>query len=161
MTTDPLLSAVNGRADHNCFGCGDASPHGLRLKIFPRDGGGVFADWVPGPTEEGYVGLVHGGLITTVLDEVMAWSCYADAVWGMTASISVRFRRPVEVGGAYRAEGWVVSSRGRVFEVASSLSDARSGGRVAEATARFIRVTGEQAEGWTERYGGLGRADRT
>ncbi len=151
--TDPL----NMIRDHHCFGCGDLNPHGLRLRLFRRDHpeGGVFADWAPGHTEEGYVGMVHGGLISTVCDEVMAWSCYARKIWGVTARLNVRFRRPVVVGGSYRAEGWVVSERGRVIDLAASIRDRTTGEQVADATAQFIRASADQASEWERRYGRL------
>ncbi|HEV2528640.1 MAG TPA: PaaI family thioesterase [Thermomicrobiales bacterium] len=151
--TEPL----NAIRDHHCFGCGDLNPHGLRLRLFLRDdpGGGVYADWTPVGTEEGYVGMVHGGIVSTVCDEVMAWSCYAREVWGVTARFNVRFRRPVLVGGSYRAEGWVVSERGRMVELAAAVRDRTNGQVVAEATAQFIRVGADQAAEWERRYGRL------
>lgn len=148
---------LNRRADHHCFGCGDENPHGLHLKFYPRTDGepGIYTDWTPTATEEGYVGLVHGGLISTVCDEVMAWSCYAEAIWGMTARLSVRFRRPVLVGQPYRATGWIVSSRGRMVDVAAAMHHRATGQLVAEATAQFLRVSDAQSAAWVERYGGL------
>lgn len=150
---------LNRNADHHCFGCGEQNPHGLRLKFVQRDGlnGGVYADWTPSPTEEGYVGMVHGGLISTVCDEVMAWSCYAGEVWGMTARLSVRFRRPVRVGEDYRASGWIVSTRGRLIDLAAAMHHRQTGELVADATAQFVRVTDGQSAEWKARYGGLDR----
>ena len=153
-------ASLNQNADHHCFGCGERNPHGLRLKFFPHDGpdGGVYADWTPSPTEEGYVGMVHGGLISTVCDEVMAWSCYAERVWGMTARLSVRFRRPVRVGEDYRATGWIVSTRSRLIELAAAMHHRETGELVADATARFVRVSEGQSAEWEARYGGLDRS---
>ena len=157
MTQVPTGPPLNRAADHHCFGCGEQNPHGLRLKFYRRDdpGDGVYADWVPTPTEEGYVGMVHGGLISTVCDEVMAWACYAQEIWGMTARLAVRFRQPVRLGQPYRATGWVVSSRGRMIELAAEMRDGRTGQLVADATAQFIRVRDDQSAAWTERYGAL------
>jgi len=157
MTAIRNEATLNGAADHHCFGCGDQNPHGLRLKFFRRDApeGGVYTDWLPTATDEGYVGMAHGGLVSTVCDEVMAWSCYAGKIWGMTARLTVRFREPVHVGRAYRAEGWVVTSRGRLVDVAAEMRDAMTGQLVADATAQFIRVSDEQSVAWSERYGGL------
>lgn len=97
--------------------------------------------------------MVHGGLITTVCDEAMAWACYSQKIWGMTARLMVRFRQPVHVGRSYRATGWVVSSRSRIIEVASAIHDGQSGLLVADATARFVKVSDEQSVAWVERYG--------
>ncbi len=157
MTDSYPEAPLNRASDHYCFGCGEQNPHGLRLKFFRRDSvdGGVFADWVPTATHEGYVGMVHGGLVSTVCDEVMAWSCYAQRIWGMTARLTVRFRQPVHVGRPYRADGWVVSSKGCLIDVAAEMRDSGTGRLVADATAQFIRVSDAQSLAWSERYGGI------
>lgn len=159
MTATTNGRPINRRADHHCFGCGDENPHGLRLKFYAREDGspGVQTDWIPTPMEEGYVGMVHGGLISTVCDEVMAWTCYAEEIWGMTARLSVRFRQPVLVGQAYRATGWIVTSRGRMVDVAAAMHHGESGLMVAEATAQFLRVSDAQSTEWIRRYGRVGR----
>ena len=61
------------RSDHGCFGCGDDNPIGLHLR-FAADGDGVKASFVPGPEHQGFGDVVHGGIISTVLDEAMAWA---------------------------------------------------------------------------------------
>lgn len=157
MTHTPRNVPLNRATDHHCFGCGEENPHGLRLKFFRREepDAGVYTDWLPRATDEGYVGLVHGGIVSTVCDEVMAWSCYAQEIWGMTARLTVRFRQPVHVGRPYRAAGWVVSSRGRLIDVAAEMRDLETGQLVADAGAQFIRVSGEQSVAWSERYGWL------
>lgn len=155
MTAPSSPAPLNRQTDHHCFGCGDDNPHGLRLKFYPRldSDRGVYTDWTPTATEEGYVGMVHGGLISTVCDEVMAWTCYAEEIWGMTARLSVRFRQPVLVGQAYRATGWIVTSRGRMVDVAAAMHHRESGRLVAEATAQFLRVSDAQSTEWVRRYG--------
>jgi acyl-coenzyme A thioesterase PaaI-like protein len=155
MTAPSPPAPLNRQTNHHCFGCGDDNPHGLRLKFYPRldSDRGVYTDWTPTATEEGYVGMVHGGLISTVCDEVMAWTCYAEEIWGMTARLSVRFRQPVLVGQAYRATGWIVTSRGRMVDVAAAMHHRESGRLVAEATAQFLRVSDAQSTEWVRRYG--------
>lgn len=148
---------MNAFAEHNCFGCGALNPHGLRLRFYEREhpDGGVWAPWTPSPTEEGYVGMVHGGIVSTVLDEVMAWACYRKQIWGVTGRLNVRFRKPVVVGMATRAEGWIVQRRGRVLELAAELRAVETGQLLADATATFMRVPESQAAEWQRRYGPL------
>ena len=59
---------------------------------------------------EGWEGIIHGGILCTILDEVMAWALVAQDSWGVTARMSIDFRRPVTVGQAIRAEGWIAES---------------------------------------------------
>ncbi len=156
-TTDEW-SAV--RDDHHCFGCGRLNPHGLHLSFGPNgNGGGVSALFVPGAEHEGYAGVVHGGIVTALLDEAMAWAAYARGVWVVTARIDVRFRRPVEIGTPVRAVGRVVADRGRIVDAAGEVRRESDGGLLAEGTAVFARVPAEQARLWQARY--LGAADAT
>ncbi|HEV2107951.1 MAG TPA: PaaI family thioesterase [Thermomicrobiales bacterium] len=143
--------AINARGDHGCFGCGRLNPHGLRLRFFPTEEG-VYTPFTPEPVHEGYTGLVHGGIITTVLDEVMAWSLYRLEIWAVTAKIDVVFRRPLEVGVETRAIGRLMADRRRLLDVAAELRRASDDLLLATATATFARVPEQQAAAWQGRY---------
>ena len=144
--------------DHNCFGCGRLNQTGLRLSFYaPTDRARVWAAFTPNADHEGFGGMVHGGIITAVLDEVMGWAHYARGIWAVTGKLSVAFRRPVEVGVATRATGWLVADRGRVLDVAGELRREADATVLAEANATFARVPEEQARAWRERY--LGNED--
>ena len=56
---------------------------------------------------EGWDGIAHGGILCTILDEVMAWSLVGEDNWGLTARMNVEFKKPVEIGQPIRAEGWI------------------------------------------------------
>ena len=151
---------LNARADHGCFGCGRLNPHGLHLRFYEAgDGNGVWTPFTPGIEHEGFVGVVHGGIVTAVLDEVMAWALYAHGVWAVTGRIEVRFRRPVEVEVPTRASGRVVADRGRALEVAGEVRREADGQLLASATAAFVRVPEEQARAWRDRYVGVAPED--
>ena len=149
-TSGTRISALD---DHNCFGCGRLNPHGLRLAFhrLPEEPG-VWAPFTPLPDHEGYAGLVHGGIISTLLDEAMAWALYAREIWSVTARMSVTFRKPVAVGEPTRAIGRLVADRGRLLEAAGELRRERDDVLLAEATATFIRVPEAQAREWRARY---------
>ena len=143
---------INVDLDHNCFGCGRLNAYGLQLEFRADARGGVRADFVPADRFEGYTGMVHGGVISAVLDEVMAWSLYRHETWAVTAEMTVRFRAPVGVGERTRATGWQVAARGRRIEMAAEIRRERDGTLLATATALFIRVPETQAAVWRERY---------
>jgi acyl-coenzyme A thioesterase PaaI-like protein len=148
---------INVDLDHNCFGCGKLNACGLQLEFHADDRGGVWAEFVPAERFEGYTGMVHGGIISTVLDEVMAWSLYRQQVWAVTAEMTVRYRAPIAVGERTRATGWEVSRRGRRIEMAGEIRRQRDGAMLATATALFIRVPEAQAAAWRARYLGAER----
>jgi acyl-coenzyme A thioesterase PaaI-like protein len=144
---------IQGRDDHYCFGCGALNPHGLHLVFYPReDNLGVWSPWTPEQVHEGYTGIVHGGIISAVLDEVMAWSLYQRQIWAVTAKIEVAFRKPVEVGVPTRAFGQIDANRGRVIEMSAELRRAEDDILLASATATFIKVPDRQAREWQAKY---------
>ena len=138
------------REDHWCFGCGHDNPIGLKLRFY-EDGDRVWAPWTPCREHQGYEGIVHGGLITTVLDEVMGWAIYVRKLWAVTGTVNVRFRKPVGVGIETRGVAWVERVSGRKVDVRGQLVQ-EDGVVLADATAIFIRVPEEQAAAWQGRY---------
>lgn len=151
MTSLDPSEAIRVRDDHHCFGCGRLNPFGLQMSFYAHEGG-VMSPFLPERRHEGYTGVVHGGIVTTVLDEVMAWALYANGIWAVTGDLHVRFRRPVEVGSATRATGFLVRDRGRIVEVGGVLRREEDGGLLAEATASFVRVPEAQSAAWRARY---------
>lgn len=147
--------SVNGRVNnHHCFGCGRLNHAGLQLR-FQDDpaGNGVQAAFTPAPRVEGYTGMVHGGIITTVLDEVMAWSLYRHGIWAVTGELTTRYRQPIRIGQRTFAIGTILRDRGRALELRGEIRDESSRTLLADATARFIRVPEAQARAWLEQYG--------
>lgn len=147
---------INAGIDHNCFGCGRLNAYGLRLSFYSHERGGVAAPFVPASRFEGYDGMVHGGVISTVLDEVMAWSLYHHETWAVTAELTVRYRAPLRIGQPTRAIGWVAGRRGRRIELAAELVRDADGAVLARATGVFVEVPDAQAEAWRQRYVGIG-----
>ena len=129
---------INQRDDHACFGCGRLNPYGLHLD-FVADGEGVRADFVPGRLREGWIGVLHGGLTATLLDEALSWALFRHDIWAVTARLTIAYRRPIPVGAPLTVHGWSVRDRGRVIEAAGELRDA-AGTVLAEATGTFVRV---------------------
>src|SRR5664279_4322539 len=90
---------------HNCFACGELNEIGLHLKL-NLERGRCWTELEIPRRFEGWEGIIHGGILCTILDEVMAWSLVAEDNWGVTARMSIQFRKPVGVGQALRADGW-------------------------------------------------------
>lgn len=144
---------INIQNDHHCFGCGKLNHHGLQLSFFANpDGNGVWAPFTPTPAFEGYGGIVHGGIISTILDEVMAWSLYRQQTWAVTGQLSTRFRQPMLVGEPVRAIGQIVRDRGRVIEMRAEIRRESDDALLADGTATFFRVPESQAAEWNARY---------
>jgi hypothetical protein len=88
---------------HNCFACGQLNLHGLRLDLHARSGRCWTEISLP-ERFEGWEGIAHGGIICTILDEVMAWAIVGEDAWAVTARLQVEFKRPIPVGSSIRGE---------------------------------------------------------
>lgn len=149
-STDDPVRALN---DHNCFGCGARNPVGLHLQFFRLPGNtGAWAPWVPEKNFEGYNGMIHGGIICTLLDEIMAWSLYARDTWAVTAKMETAFRKPVLVGEPVRLVGEVTRNRGRALQIHGEIRREIDDVLLAEGDATFMRVPESQEREWNERY---------
>lgn len=129
---------MNFVADGMCFACGPNNPVGLRL-TFRRDGDEYVTMFTPDPAHQGYGGVVHGGLVATVLDEVMArlvWEADGPAA---TARLEIRYRKPMPTATPIEVRGRIVSQRGRRYET-SAVARLADGTVLAEATGTFMRM---------------------
>lgn len=103
-----------------CFACGLNNPIGLKLK-FSEQGDTYVANFVPGPEHQGYNGIMHGGLVSTLLDEIMAGYMYAKGFKAVTAKLEVRFRQPTPIGENLTISGWITGQRGKMYELAGKV----------------------------------------
>ena len=94
-----------------CFGCGVHNPHGLQMTFF-TDGSGVFSKVTVPVHLGGWNNLVHGGVLSTICDEIMGWTAmYRMKKMTLTKTMTVDFRRAVFVSDTLRAHGQVVEVR--------------------------------------------------
>jgi uncharacterized protein (TIGR00369 family) len=125
--------------DQYCFACGRQNPIGLQLR-FARVDDGVRAHYRPRAEDAGFPGVLHGGVLVTLLDEAMAWAMYSEAyALGVTAKMDIRYRRPAQLDDTLVLTGRVTRVRGRRIEVAATI-DSAAGERLVEAAALFLRV---------------------
>lgn len=104
-----------------CFVCGAENPAGLHVR-FARDGdAGCRAEYTAHGDHVGWPGLMHGGLLFTLMDEAVAWAiCYA-GLRGVTGKAEVRFRRPVMVGSRVAITGRIVDRARRAVRVRAEI----------------------------------------
>ena len=128
---------VEPRPHPNCFGCGDENPHGLQLEM-TIEGGELSAAFTPALHHQGWPGIVHGGIISALLYEVMENWTYLNGMVTMMRSMNTRLIAPAKVGRPIRATSWLVSREGREICVSSKL---QSDGRiVAEGRASLVEL---------------------
>lgn len=144
---------------NRCFGCGPANPSGLQMKYY-TDGKSV-ASWLSVPSHmTGWRNLAHGGILATILDEIMGRSViYFASRVPMTKSMEIEFLSPVITGVEIKAEGKIIREDGRealvqgvIFNAAGEVC-ARSKGRFGLYTLEFMKKKGvdtEMYEQWFE-----------
>ena len=137
---------------HNCFACGSLNAHGLHLVLHVEHGRST-TEITLDRSFEGWDGIAHGGIICTLLDEVMAWSLVGADNWGVTARMTVDFKRPVPIGRRLRAEGSIIRERRRLIETVSQLVDADTGETLATGEGVYMAADPERKREIRERYG--------
>ena len=105
-----------------CFVCGQDNPTGLRIRFRRQLEGEILADWTPGPEWEGFRGIVHGGVVSTVLDEAMSKSVASTRIEALTAELRVRYRLPASSGSAFQIRGWIVKRSKRLIQTEATLT---------------------------------------
>lgn len=131
-------SAASRRLEpSNCFACSPGNARGLKLDFQRTAEGAMTADWVPDADLEGYRGIVHGGVVSTALDEAMAKVVDAMEIDGLTAELRVRFRKQVRSAAPARVKGWLESRERRVVRTEASLCGS-DGSELAHAWATFL-----------------------
>jgi acyl-coenzyme A thioesterase PaaI-like protein len=131
------------RLNTACVVCGTQNPTGLRIR-FRSSSDGATARWTPTNGWESFEGIVHGGIITTVLDEAMSQAIIARGWEALTVELKVRFRGRVAPGDGLQVRGWVVDRRKRrVRTEAVLITDA--GDERAHAWATFLVPPQENA----------------
>jgi len=137
---------------HNCFACGTLNTGGLHLDLHV-DGERCWTDLEIPERFQGWDEIAHGGIVATILDEVMAWSLVDADSWGLTARLSVAFKRPVPLGRPIHVEGWITESRRRVITTAGRMVAGGSGEVLATAEAIYVAATDDRKRELKERYG--------
>ena len=148
------LSELGVDFQHWCFACGQLNPGGLHLEFdVSRDR--AEARYTALQRHQGYDGLLHGGVVTALLDEAMGWAIFHQGIWGVTAKINVTFRQPVAIGEELRVVGEIARDRGRLIETRGTVERAEDGAVLAEAEATFLRMPEGRRRELERRYAGV------
>ncbi len=132
------------RPQSACFLCGQDNPAGLKIMFQLQVDGGMAATWTPAPAWEGFRGIVHGGVVSTVLDGAMSKAVAATGSEALTAELRIRFRLPVQSGTPFQIRGWVVRRSKRLIETEATIT-AFDGTEHARAWASFLTLPKAQA----------------
>lgn len=128
-----------------CLVCGRANPRGMHLHLHVDEASGaVETHFTPAAEHIGFEGIIHGGVLATVLDEAMVWA----ATWRgrrfcVCGEMTVRFRKAAEVGKPLVIRASVESVRGRMFQTSGSVIDS-SQEIIATAEGKYLSLSDDR-----------------
>ena len=139
MSANTSPQALLARPQNRCVVCGPDNPRGLQLRFETVDDGSVRSEWEASVDYEGYSGVLHGGIICTLLDEAMAKAVIAHDLRAMTVELKTRYRHHVATGESLVVRGWI-SERKRRKILTGAIVETADGSVRAEASGIFLTV---------------------
>jgi len=146
---------LNDTTDYRqCFVCGTNNEVGLHLHYW-QEGDQIVTEFTADERHAGFPGVLHGGLISTILDETMGRTALFTRTWVMTGRLEVRYRQPAPTGRRITFRAWLTRARRDAFE---SRGEARldDGTLLADAKGLFLRVPDAVREAAAEAHPELG-----
>tara|TARA_B100000029_G_C17539760_1_gene946211 strand:+ start:118 stop:564 length:447 start_codon:yes stop_codon:yes gene_type:complete len=126
------------RTDGNhCFVCGDANSLGLHVRFW-LDGEVCRGEFTPGPEHSGYDGITHGGIVFSLLDDVMANWMFLQGMRCYTAKCEIRFHEALPIGRRVVLEGRLLRQKQKLMVMEGRALCADGGAQVASCQASFI-----------------------
>lgn len=126
--------------DHrHCFACSPTHPKGLRLQFSALESGSVFCEASLGDDYQSFDGIVHGGIVATMLDTSMGHCLYQQNIRALTAHLDIRYKRPLLTETPFRIEARLKRERSPLYELESSI--VQNNHLIASARGRFMIPT--------------------
>ncbi|MEH6638682.1 MAG: PaaI family thioesterase [Porticoccaceae bacterium] len=122
---------------NTCFVCGPANPIGLKLEFRIEDDI-CRSEFTPQDIHCGYGGVTHGGIIFSVLDDVMANWVFLQGIKAFTAKCDIRYKDALPTGTPVRVEGHCIKRRGRLVVMQGKMIRTDTEELVAETEASFM-----------------------
>lgn len=142
MTSLPHSDKLPGMQEiakySGCFVCGEKNRYGLKARFFfDEHTQKAVCDIIADELYAGYKNIFHGGITSTLLDEIMIKALLAEGLFVVTAEMTVKFKKPVHSGDELHLEGWKVGRKGPIY-LTQGRAVNQNGAIVAEAAGKYI-----------------------
>src|SRR5512143_526202 len=131
-----------------CFICGVQNPVGLHLHIYETSPGVVEATYIAPVHFQGYPGVLHGGIVGAILDELSGRALMGSDPFNprfmFTARLEIKYRKNVPIGVPLHIVGKAAKSRSKSAESWAGIYDTRTGELLAEANTLLVNVPSDQ-----------------
>lgn len=122
-----------------CWICGEKNPGGLQLKFdLNKNKRTIRTSFIPMETYQGYDGIVHGGILSALLDEAMAKLAFELGYNAVTAMLNVRFKSPAKVKDKLMVRGEIIEANRRLV-LAKATIHREDGILIAEGDSKLVR----------------------
>ncbi len=137
-TIDDEVRPLQDTRHEQCFVCGAENPRSLGLRFRPDSDGSVYAEFRSDPAFQGYCGILHGGVIATLLDAAMTHCLFHHGIAGLTGDLHVRYRSSVACGESCLIRARLEKAKQPVYRMSAEI---RCGGCLkADAVASFMSM---------------------
>ncbi len=144
--TNTTLQQTRQLYHPDCVVCSAQHTQGLRIDYLPCEDGSVEATIDCPPHWQGYAGVVHGGIVSSLLDGAMTNCLFAQGVAAYTADLRVRFKRPLDVGHPARVTAKITRHATPIYELSAKIE--QQGKVRALATGKFMAKDNEFQQLW-------------
>jgi acyl-coenzyme A thioesterase PaaI-like protein len=149
---------LNDRTEYQqCYACGMRNAHGLHME-FRIEGDTIVSDFQPETYHQGFPGVLHGGIVSALMDEVLnRTSLLADhPQWTMTGRLEIRFRRQVPCGPLLRLRAKLDKQRGRMFQASGTLTLVEDESIIlVEGQGAFMALSDDMVQSLLQEYPGF------
>ena len=125
-----------------CLVCGLKNTFGLHTSFFELDNSELLAIFKPREEHQSYPGRLHGGIISTILDETIGRAIMIQSegeIWGVTLDLQIRFKKPVPLDEELRVIGRIIKNSSRFFEGTGELL-LQDGTIAAEGHGKYLKA---------------------
>jgi len=125
-----------------CLVCGLKNPFGLHTSFYELDNNELLAIFKPREEHQSYPGRLHGGIISTILDETIGRAIMIQSegeIWGVTVDLQIRFKKPVPLDEELRVIGRLTKNGSRFFEGTGELL-LKDGTFAAEGHGKYLKA---------------------
>jgi uncharacterized protein (TIGR00369 family) len=135
-----MISYMTLSDNDRCFGCGKENPSGLKIPfVVDRKKKVIRGEFTPGQEYQGYQGVIHGGIIATLLDEAMVRLAFDLGLYAVTAWMEVRYLSPLAIGEEVHVSAIIVKEGRKLVEATAEVNNS-SGICIAKANGKLVRV---------------------
>jgi acyl-coenzyme A thioesterase PaaI-like protein len=136
IAAPPVENESNHAAHRFCIMCGRENPLSFGLKFNPDDTGAVMAVFRGNETLQGYEGIMHGGILSALIDTAMAQCLLLQNIAAMTGELKIRYHEPVNCSSLLKIRAWVTSSLPPLYHLKAEISV--DGKTVCRGSSKFM-----------------------